>query len=182
MAAKIKRLFYKLILAGVLLLLIVLTAAGLTVKDTVALDQQVRCGMQEHTHGEQCYLDGLLLCKQKAHNHTENCYMVLLQDNDVNWLLQTISKSGKQSLEGVLDSTLGQALVLNESLSSEPPLLLTAQDISSLNDTITENEIEPAVVLNENLSQLRPGYQYPGCGRQRQYGHPGGKLLYSAGR
>lgn len=151
MAAKIKRLFYKLILAGMLLLLIVLTAAGLTVKDTVALDQQVRCGLQEHTHGEQCYLDGLLLCKQKAHNHTENCYMVLLQDNDVNWLLQTISKSGKQSLESVLDSTLGQALVLNESLSSEPPLLLTAQDISSLNDTITDNEIEPAVVLNENL-------------------------------
>lgn len=152
MAAKVKRLFYKLILAGVLLLLIVLTAAGLTAGNAVALDQQVRCGLQEHTHTAECYLDGVLLCKQKAHNHTENCYMVLLQDNDVNWLLQTIGESDDKSLEGVLDSALGQALTLNEDLAgAPPPLALTGQDISSLNDTISDNEIEPAVVLNENL-------------------------------
>ena len=151
MAAKIKRLFYKLILASVVLLLMVLTAAGLAAENTLALDQQVRCGFREHTHEEACYLDGVLLCKEKAHNHTENCYMVLLQDNDVNWLLQTIGDSSGKSLEGVLDSAMGQALVLNENLTNDPPITLSATDISSLNDTIEDNNIEPGVVLNENL-------------------------------
>ena len=151
MAAKLKRLFYKLILTAALVLLTVMTVSGLTAENTIALEQQVRCGLPEHSHTEACYLDGVLLCKMSAHNHTENCYMVLLQDNDVNWLLQTIDESDHKSLEGVLDSAVGQALVLNDDLPNEPPLELSSQDISSLNDTIEDNAIEPAVVLNENL-------------------------------
>jgi len=152
MAAKIKRLFYKLILVGAFLLLTVLTVVGFTMGNTVALDQQVRCGLPEHTHTEDCYLDGVLLCKLKGHTHSSNCYLVLLEDNDINWLLQTMSSNGNMSLEGVLDSAMGQALVLNDSFTdSTPPLSLSAQDISSLNNTIADNGIEPAVVLNENL-------------------------------
>ena len=152
MAAKMKRLFYKLILISALLLLCLMTAAGVTAQTAVALDQQVRCGMPEHTHTQECYLEGVLMCRQKAHTHDGNCYLVLLEDNDVNWLLQAIDDSGEKSLEGVLDSAMGQALTLNENLSGEsPPLSLTAQDISSLNNTIEDNNIEPGVVLNENL-------------------------------
>lgn len=152
MAVRIKRLFYKLILTAVFVLLAVLTVAGNTGLTALSLDQQVRCGLPEHIHTEACYLDGVLLCKQKAHTHTENCYLVLLQDNDINWLLQTIDDTGQKSLEGVLDSAMGQALVLNDAFTdSSPPLTLTGQDISSLNDTITDNQIEPSVVLNENL-------------------------------
>lgn len=153
MADKIKRLFYKLIFASVLITMVVLTIIGNTPLEAVALDQQVRCDLQEHTHSEGCYLEGVLLCKQKAHLHSTNCYLVLLKDNDVNWLLETIQQSGNKSLEGVLDSTMGQALSLNEDLSgAAPPLSLSAQDISSLNSTIEDNDIEPGVVLNENLN------------------------------
>lgn len=152
MAGKIKRLFYKLILASVFLLLLTMTATGLMAKDSIALEQQVRCGLQEHTHTPDCYLDGVLLCKQKVHIHSENCYLVLLQDNDVNWLLETMEETPDKSLDGVIDSAMGQALVLNDSFAEEtPPLELTQQDISSLNQTIEDNQIEPAVVLNENL-------------------------------
>ncbi len=151
MAKIIKRLFYKLILIAVLVLLTVMTAAGITAETAVALDQQVRCDLLEHTHTAECYMGDILLCRQKAHTHSENCYLVLLQDNDVNWLLQTIGESDEKSLEGVLDSTLGQALTLNEDLTDAPPLILSSSDISSLNNTIEDNEIEPAVVLNENL-------------------------------
>lgn len=152
MAERIKRLFYKLIFAGILVMLTVLTVIGGTGMTSLALDQQVRCGLPEHNHTDECYLDGVLLCKQKAHTHSNNCYLVLLSDNDINWLLETMDQHQDKSLEGVLNSAMGQALVLNSSLAEEPPpLTLTNQDIGLLNDTITDNGIEPAVVLNENL-------------------------------
>ena len=152
MAGKVKRLFYKLILTTVFVLLAVLTAVGSNRLTALSLDQQVRCGLPEHVHTKQCYLDDVLLCKLKAHNHTENCYLVLLQDNDINGLLQTIDTVGQKSLEGVLDSAMVQALHLNDAFAdSVPPLTLSAQDISALNETITDHEIEPTVVLNENL-------------------------------
>lgn len=152
MAQKLKSLFYKLILAGTVLLLMLLTAMGSMSVSSVALDQEVRCGMQEHSHTDACYLGDVLLCSQKAHIHSQNCYLVLLEDNNINWLLQTMEETDEKSLEGIIDSAMGQALVLNDSFAEEtPPLELTQQDISSLNQTITDNQIEPAVVLNENL-------------------------------
>ncbi len=152
-SAKIKRLFYKLILAGLFLVLAVMTITGLDVKTAIAMDQQVRCGLSEHVHTDACYLDGLLLCRQKAHTHTENCYLVLLGDNDVNALLQAIQLNGSRSLEGVLHSTMGQALSLNAGLSDKaPPLTLTAGEITSINQTVVDEGIEPAVVFNENLA------------------------------
>ncbi|MBQ6706152.1 MAG: Cna B-type domain-containing protein [Clostridia bacterium] len=147
-----KRLFYKLILTALFLTLTWVTVLGIAVEDTLSMEQQVRCGFTEHTHTDKCYLNGLLLCKQKAHTHSENCYLVLLQDNDINRLLHTVEHSADKSLEGVLNSAMGQALVLNEELAQEPtPLVLSSQDIGTLNDTIEDNGIQPAVVLNENL-------------------------------
>lgn len=152
MAKKAKRLFYKLIFAGILTLLAAMTVIGGTGMSSLALDQQVRCGLPEHSHTGSCYLDEVLVCKLKAHTHSGNCYLVLLEDNDINWLLQTMSDTQDKSLEGVLDSAMGQALTLNDDFTdSTAPLSLTAQDITSLNNTIQENEIEPSVVLNENL-------------------------------
>jgi hypothetical protein len=152
MRARLKSLFYKLILIGTIVLLTVLTVMGSTAVSSVALDQNARCGLAEHSHTEQCYIGDVLTCKQKAHVHSQNCYLVLLEDNDVNWLLQTMDDTEDKSLEGVIDSAMGQALTLNDSFTGEtPPLELSQQDISSLNQTIEDNRIEPAVVLNENL-------------------------------
>ena len=152
MAGKLKSLFYKLILISIVALLGALTVMGSAAVSSVALDQEARCGLSEHTHNRECYISDVLICQQKAHVHSQNCYLVLLEDNDINWLLQTMENTDEKSLEGVLDSAMGQALVLNDGLSEEtPPLELTQQDISSLNQTIAENHIEPSVVLNENL-------------------------------
>lgn len=152
MAAKNKRLFYKLILVGALVLLTIMSFVNAQKLDSLALEQQIRCGMQAHTHTEDCYLDGVMLCKQKAHVHSNDCYLVLLQDNDINGLLDKMQATDGKSLESVLSSAMGQALVLNDSFTnSAPPVTLTQEGITSLNDTITENGIEPSVVLNENL-------------------------------
>lgn len=152
MAMKRKRLFYKLILVGALALLTIISFVNAEKLESLALDQRARCGMQEHTHTADCYLDGVMLCKQKAHIHNNNCYLVLLQDNDINSLLDKVLTTEDRSLEGVLNSAVGQALVLNDSFTDDsPPITLTPEGISSLNSTITENAIEPSVVLNENL-------------------------------
>lgn len=150
--AKIKSLFYKLILLVIVVLLTVLTAMGGRSIHALALDQEVRCGLPEHTHSESCYMNGVLLCREKAHLHSSNCYLVLLEDNNVNWLLQAVDDTEDKSLEGVIDSAMVQALTLNDSFTgTSPPLELTGTDINSLNQTIEDNDIEPAVVLNENL-------------------------------
>ena len=129
MAVKLKSLFYKLILVIVVALLCVLTVMGSMAVTSVALDQEVRCGLPEHSHGQDCYIGGVLICEHKAHLHSQNCYLVLLQDNDINWLLQTMDASGQTSLEGVIDSAMVQALTLNDSFAgTPPPLELTQQE------------------------------------------------------
>ena len=62
MRAKLRSLFYKFILASVVLLLVVLTAMGSVAINAVALDQNARCGLEEHTHTELCYLGDVLIC------------------------------------------------------------------------------------------------------------------------
>lgn len=153
MAANKKRLFYNLILVCIVVIIGVMTVFGSDTLQSLALEQKTRCGLEEHKHTENCYMGDVLLCEKKAHIHSSNCYLVLLEDNDINWLLQVMGMSDQQSLEGVIDSALVQALALNENFSeAERPVKLTAQDITDLNDTIEDNEIEPSVVLNENLS------------------------------
>lgn len=153
MAAKGKRLVYNLILLCLLAIIGVMTVLGSDTLQSLSLEQKTRCGMQEHKHGESCYMGDVLLCEKKAHTHSSNCYLILLEDNDINWLLQVMGMSEERSLEGVIDSALVQALALNENFSqAERPVKLTAQDITDLNDTIEDNQIEPSVVLNEDLA------------------------------
>jgi len=147
-----KSLFYNLTLIMVLAVILLLSMLGGSSVTSLALEQEVRCGQTEHTHSEECYIDEVLLCTQKAHTHSENCYLILLEDNDINWLLQTMDTTRSKSLEGIIDSALVQALALNDGFrEAAPPLQLSAQDISSLNHTITDHAIEPSVVLNEDL-------------------------------
>lgn len=144
--------FYNLILGLVLVLVLMLSVLGGSLS-SLALEQEVRCGMEEHLHTETCYLEEVLVCGQKAHTHGENCYLVLLEKNDINWLLQIMNGMEGKSLEGVIDSALVQALTLNQNLYTNPPasVNLNADSILALNNTIQENNIQPAVVLNENL-------------------------------
>lgn len=151
--SKGKRLFYNLIWISALVILLLISALNNSSLSSVALEQEVRCGFEEHSHDSQCYLEDVLVCPRKAHVHSENCYLVLLKDNDINLLLQTVNSMPGKSLESVIESALSQALVLNEHFSNTtPPVQLDAERASSLNTTITDNRIVPAIVLNERLS------------------------------
>lgn len=40
----------------------------------ITLEGKTICGMEEHTHTEECYQDDKLICGKEEHQHTENCY------------------------------------------------------------------------------------------------------------
>lgn len=40
----------------------------------ITLEGKTICGMEEHTHTEECYQDDNLICDKEEHQHTEDCY------------------------------------------------------------------------------------------------------------
>ena len=52
-----------------------------------------------------------MICGQKAHTHSENCYLVLMEDNDINQLLETVDSTEDKSLESVINSTIQRQLL-----------------------------------------------------------------------
>lgn len=40
----------------------------------ITLEGKTICGMEEHTHTEECYQDEKLVCDKQEHQHTEDCY------------------------------------------------------------------------------------------------------------
>lgn len=40
----------------------------------ITLEGKTICGMEEHTHTEECYQDDKLICDKEEHLHTEDCY------------------------------------------------------------------------------------------------------------
>lgn len=40
----------------------------------ITLEGKTICGMEEHTHTEECYQDDKLICDKEEHTHTEDCY------------------------------------------------------------------------------------------------------------
>ncbi|MBQ3085116.1 MAG: Cna B-type domain-containing protein [Clostridia bacterium] len=144
--------------ATVLCLLAAVMCGFLFSRQTVALEQTVRCSIKEHTHTDQCYHEDLLTCKTLAHAHDENCYLVLLRDNDINALLGYINRTEDYSLESVLHDTIGSALRLNPTLNSAEtePTLETLQynkeTVSALNSTIGNDRTAAALTLNEEIN------------------------------
>lgn len=113
---------HRILLAVLALLLCGMTVRGVRagVFSSVALEQEPRCGLSEHTHTDECYVDELLHCGQKAHSHNGNCYVVLLKDNNINRLLTMMEQTESRSLEGIIGAN-GQILTMNASLTSLAP-------------------------------------------------------------
>jgi len=89
----------------------------------VALEQELRCGMEEHTHTDACYDGDFLVCEKTAHLHDGNCYIVLLNDNDVNGVLTLIDENQENSLEyAITDEESVNYLTLNKNLNSASTL------------------------------------------------------------
>ncbi len=133
---------------------------------TVGLEQALRCGMPEHTHGDACYDGDFLICQTAAHVHDGNCYIVLLKENDINGILTLLGGREGRSLEGVIHNVVNTALVYNQNLNApDSPILrpLDPHTVEQLNDTIADEQELPDIVLNENINTSE-GVQLLGVG------------------
>ncbi len=124
-----------LVVCAVLLLSVafILVNAYASMQSSIALEQKVRCGIDEHIHTESCYTGDIITCVIKEHTHDMNCYAVLLSDNDINSLLTEVENTEERSLESVISKA--------EENSADG----TEQEQSS--DTST-------IVLNDNINTL----------------------------
>lgn len=126
---------------------------------SVALEQELRCGIREHVHTDACYAGDLLVCTIPAHSHDGNCYIVLLNENDINSILSMLGGTGNRSLEYIITDVVSSALVLNANLNTPEDILggtvdlpLNETTVSQLNSTITEEEDIPQITLNEKIN------------------------------
>lgn len=71
---KNRRKWYK-IVSGLACIVVFCTVYAL-ILPAVTLERPAKCGLEEHTHTEECYTDGVLSCEKKEHVHTEACYAV----------------------------------------------------------------------------------------------------------
>ena len=125
----------------------------------VALEQEIRCGIEEHTHSDICYNGDFLICEKTAHSHDGNCYIVLLKENDINNILTLLGNSESHSLENVITDTMSSALTFNSNLNSADSnsgevIALTQDAVAEYNNTISNEEELPNIVLNENINTV----------------------------
>ncbi len=155
----------------------------LNVTDAVALEQEVRCGMEEHIHGDGCYSGDYLICKKTAHTHNGNCYIVLLKENDINEILTLVGESDNHSLENIITDTMSSALTFNANINSAESqkgadsLSLTQDTVAQLNSTISEESTLPQIVLNENINNP----QSLAIGNIQQNASSGGASTFAIG-
>jgi len=126
---------------------------------SVALEQEVRCGIAEHTHHDGCYNGDFLTCKQPAHTHDGNCYIVLLKENDINHILTMLGESESHSLENVITDTMSSALTFNANLNAadadqNEAAPLSPDRVAAFNSTIADQDELPDIVLNENINTM----------------------------
>lgn len=96
----------------------------------ITLEGKTICGMEEHTHTEECYQDDKLICDKEEHQHTEDCY----------------EKEEEQPVEeNTNDENEGQSLVVEDEIVNVPEIMNTEEgtqvqatpyDLSSHKDKI----------------------------------------------
>lgn len=126
----------------------------LNVLHAVALEQEIRCGIEEHIHIDSCYDGDFLVCEKLAHVHDGNCYIVLLQENDINGILSMLGNSDNQSLEYVINDTMASALNFNANINSVE-MSLNQDSVAQLNNTISDTEELPNLILNEKINNAQ---------------------------
>ncbi|MCQ4023322.1 MULTISPECIES: SpaA isopeptide-forming pilin-related protein [unclassified Ruminococcus] len=150
--------------AAILIGLLLITFLFISnITNTVALEQEVRCGMREHTHTDECYTDDVLTCTIPEHTHDKNCYLVLLDENDVNEIMEQADSDNSNSLNSVIDNVINSAISFNTSLNSQQTeaadnqnLAFDKTTVSLLNSTIQSENSIPKIKLNENINTFSP--------------------------
>lgn len=114
----------------------------------VALEQELRCGMEKHAHTDACYNGDFLVCEKEVHLHDGNCYIVLLNDNDVNGVLTLIDENKENSLEyAITDEESATYLTLNENLNRASTLAVGGTQTET-----RQNEMVPLSVGNNAIT------------------------------
>lgn len=131
----------------------------LNIIPSIALEQDLRCGITAHTHKDSCYAGDFLVCEETAHTHDGNCYIVLLKENDINGILTLLSSNESHSLENVITDVMSDALTFNSNLNSKEDEgdgeeTLSQEKVAKLNTTISDEETLPDIVLNENINNV----------------------------
>ncbi len=129
----------------------------LNITPSVALEQKLRCNIEEHIHTDQCYNGDFCICTKPAHSHDGNCYIVLLNENDINDILTMLGNDESHSLEGVINNVVSSALNFNENINSpsnQHHLALTQKDVEAMNNTISKDSQLPDITLNENINTM----------------------------
>lgn len=119
---------------------------------SVSLEQELRCGIQAHSHTDACYTGEILSCTTTAHAHDGNCYILLLQENNINHLLTLMEQNENCSLDSLIGNVMAGALNLNENLRTPSDAALTKPELEAFNETIEKEEALPDLTLNENLT------------------------------
>ena len=55
----------------------------MSILQSVALEQELRCEMKVHSHVDACYEGDFLVCEEIEHLHDANCYIVLFPGENV---------------------------------------------------------------------------------------------------
>ncbi len=148
-------LFYTIIAIFCVAVCVVLFCMNIT--PSVALEQELRCGIEAHVHTDECYEGDFIVCKKSAHTHNGNCYIILLKENDINGILTMLGNNDVHSLEYVITDVMSSALTFNSNLntsddSDSGDLELSQDTVAQLNDTISDEDTLPKLVLNENIN------------------------------
>ncbi len=143
-------------ITGIFILCVIVSVLmfGLNTLQAVALEQELRCDIEEHVHTDNCYDGDFLVCLKQAHLHDGNCYLILLNDNDINGVLSLIDENEENSLEYAIDDVVTTALVYNGDLNSSDSKDLSKTDVVALNETIANDDTIPNLTLNENLNTV----------------------------
>lgn len=135
----------------------------LNITKAVALEQELRCGIEEHVHTDGCYDGDFLVCEKPLHSHDRNCYIVLLNENDINGILSLLEEGENRSLESVIADVMTTVLTYNKNLNTQEDSLVSAETeavilsqntVAEFNSTISEDASLPGLVLNENMNTI----------------------------
>lgn len=115
----------------------------------ITLEGKTICGMEEHTHTEECYQDDELICGKEEHQHTEDCYEKEEEQpvEEENTQPDTTEPSDEvETVENQDDGTSSKELDTGngEETTTKTPFVLNSTDrIDSV--TVTDNKNNPGI-------------------------------------
>lgn len=115
----------------------------------ITLEGKTICGMEEHTHTEECYQDDKLICDKEEHQHTEDCYEKEEEQpvEEENTQEDTTEPSEEvETVENQDDGTSSKELDTGngEETTTKTPFVLNSTDrIDSV--TVTDNKNNPGI-------------------------------------